>query len=124
MILQHGNHRKAQFLVEPWCLETVRPEDDLLAATGAGFPFRCLEELGPDIFPSKVGMHPDRLDGTTPTPGPAFDSSPDGLLGITDKDRQPLSIIDSGLLDMACVEVVCEEPGCLRTQARFLRSGD
>jgi hypothetical protein len=42
MILQHGNHLEAQFLVAPWCLEAERPQDDLVATTGAGFLLRCL----------------------------------------------------------------------------------
>jgi hypothetical protein len=57
MILQHGNHLEAQFLVKPWGLKTERSQNDLVTTTGAGFLFRCLEDLCPDILSSEVGMH-------------------------------------------------------------------
>ena len=56
-----------------------------------------------------VWMHPDRLDITTPTPGPAFESCLDGAVLIAEKQCQPLSVIHPSVLGVVFIEPVFQE---------------
>ncbi len=93
MLIKDGKDLIAQLLVESRCLKTERAEHHMVTATGTGFLFCGMEQFRADALTSQVLMHPDRLDVTTATPGPTFETRLDGLLVITEKNGQPLSII-------------------------------
>jgi hypothetical protein len=119
MVLQDGNHLKAQALVEARCLETEGRQDDLLTPTGSRFLFCCPYELRTNPLSSAVLMDPNSTEVTTPTPRPALDASTNRLLVIADKERQPLSIVNPGLLHIVFVETIFQESDIFERRIGF-----
>jgi hypothetical protein len=109
MILKHRKYFIPVLLIETWCLEVVGVEDHMLTSTGSRFPLCCLEELGPHPVSSQALIDPEGTDITTATPGPSLDSGTNGLLGIADKDREPLSIVHPRLRGIILVEAVVQK---------------
>src|SRR5687768_15285268 len=64
-------------------------------------------------------MHPYRTDVTTRTPGPAFEPCIDGLLGIPEKDRQPLSVVSTCFFHVIFVEAVFQKPYIFKSRIGF-----
>jgi hypothetical protein len=109
MVFEHRKHLVAQFLREAWCLEVVGVEDHVLTSTGSRFLLCCLEQLGPHPVSPQALIDPEGTDITTATPGPSLDSGTEALLGIADKDREPLSIVYPGLRGIILVEAVVQK---------------
>src|SRR5262245_42406952 len=74
MVFKDRKHVIAQLLVEARCLKTERAEDHMVTPTGAGFLFRCLQELRAIALSSQGFVDPEVLDVATAAPGPAMDS--------------------------------------------------
>ena len=104
MVFEHSKHLIAQFLIETWCLEIVGVEDHVLTSTGLRLLLSCLEQLGPHPVSSQALIDLEGTDITTATPSPSLDFGIDTLLGIADKDRQPLSIVHPSLRGIILVE--------------------
>jgi hypothetical protein len=97
MVFKHRKHLVPVLLIETWCLEVVGVEAHVLTSTGSRCLLCCLEELGPHPVSSQALVDPEGTNITTATPGPSLDSGTEALLGIADKDREPLSIVYPGL---------------------------
>jgi hypothetical protein len=97
MVFEHRKHLVPVLLIETWCLEVVGVEAHVLTSTGSRCLLCCLEELGPHPVSSQALVDPEGTNITTATPGPSLDSGTEALLGIADKDREPLSIVYPGL---------------------------
>jgi hypothetical protein len=110
MVFKDRKHLVTQFLIEAWCLKIVGVEDHMLTSTGSRFLLCCLEELGPHSVSPQALLDPEGTDITTATPGPSLDSGTDALLGIADKDCQPLSIVHPRLRGIILVEAVIQKP--------------
>src|SRR5262245_65637679 len=80
ILVKHGKDLIAQVLIERRGLETMGIEQHLMTPTRSGFLFRCLHQARAIPLPSEVGMHPEIANITAPAPGPARQTSPDGVL--------------------------------------------
>jgi hypothetical protein len=109
MVFKDRKHLIPMFLIETWCLKTVRGEDHVLTSTGSRCLLCCLEELGPYSLSPQTLIDPKRTDITTATPGPSFNPGTEALLVIADKDREPLSIVYPGLGGIILVEAVVQK---------------
>jgi hypothetical protein len=106
MVFVHRKYLIPVLLIEVWRLKNIGVEDHVLTTTGARFVLCCLEELGPYPVSSRALIDPEGTNITTATPGPSLDAGIDTLLGIADKECQPLSIIDASLRGIILVEAV------------------
>src|SRR5262245_54036151 len=109
MVFKDSKHLIPVLLIEAWCLKTVRGEDHMLTPTGSRFLLCCPEELGSHPLSPQPLIDPEGTDITTATPGPAFNPSTNSLLGIADKDCQPLPIVYAGLRGIIFVEAVVQK---------------
>src|SRR5262245_66405710 len=64
-------------------------------------------------------MDPDRLEVTTATPGPAFQPCLNGLLVVTEKDRQPLPAVYSCLCHVIFIETFFQKADVLVGRISF-----
>src|SRR5262245_483807 len=64
-------------------------------------------------------MDPDRLEVTTATPGPAFEPCLNGLLVVTEKDRQPLPAIHACLCHVILIETFFQKADVLVGRISF-----
>jgi len=119
MLVEDGKDFKAEFLVEARGLETVGSQDHLLATSPPRFVLCGVEQFRPETMAARRLLHPYRLDVTAATPGPAFEPCMDGLLVVSEKNRQPLSVIHACLFHAVFVEAVFQKSDVLGRRIRF-----
>src|SRR5215475_1209045 len=109
ILVKHRKHLVAQFLIEGRCLETMGVEQHLMTPTPSSFLFRCLHQARAISLPSEVGMHSEIANITAPAPSPSCETSPYGVLRISDEEREHLPVSDPGLCVIILVQTVFQK---------------
>ena len=109
ILVKHGKDLIAQVLIEYRGLETMGIEQHLMTPSRSGFLFRCLHQVRAIPLPSEVGMHPQIANITAPAPSPTRETSPYGVLRISDEQREQLPVGDPGLCVIILVQTIFQK---------------
>jgi len=99
----------AHALVEARCLETVRRENDLLAATSGSFSFSRTQQYGSQTLSSVPFVHPDVRKFTTSSPRMSVEPRDDVACVVADAAADQPSVEVSRCVRIELVNAVRQE---------------